>query len=399
MLVLQAGTADLDVYRHGASVVLHGQSLYGTSFAAHEARHLPFTYPPFAALAALVLLPLPGALTGALWAVATVLLLRWCVKTAFRPLLDRVARPDLVLVVLVVIALFTRPVFDHVGDGQVDILLMSVCLADTVTPEPRWPRGLLVGVATAIKLVPGFFILYFVVTRQRRAAVVAAVTFVAAETLALLAAPADSGRYWTRLVFDTERPGYTAGYKNQSLRAVLLHLPSGPGRTPLVVLGVIALALFGLARARGAWVAQDPLGAACLAGLTAVLVSPVSWIHAMVWIIPALGVLVGQGRDPRRVVAVVVTILLLVAGLPYVPNLVTGLPAVLVFVMHRSLALVGLALLLGLGRRGIEGGQSVEQLGKERAEATFAPRQVGFVGERLTDHSADEDRNDEHGLL
>ena len=365
LLVLQSGTADLDVYRHGASVLWHGHSLYGPSFAAHEGRHLPFTYPPFAALAALVLLPLPDSVTGALWAVATVLLLRWCVKTAFRPLLERIARPDLVLALLVVVALFTRPVFDHLGDGQVDILLMALCLADTVTSQPRWPRGLLVGLATAVKLVPGFFILYFAVTRQRRAAVVAAVTFVAAEALALLATPADSARYWTGLVFDTERPGYTAGYKNQSFRAVLLHVLPGPGRTPLVVLGVVALAVFGLARARRARAAGDPVGAATTAGLTAVLVSPVSWIHAMVWIIPAVGVLVDRCRDVRRVVAAAVTVVLLLAGLPYVPNLVTGLPKVVVFVMQRSLALVGLALLIGLppstirrsGRSVAEGGR------------------------------------------
>lgn len=346
LLVFQVGTADLDVYRHGASVVLHRHSLYGASFAAQGARHLPFTYPPFAAVAALLVLPLPDGLTGAIWAGATVLALAWCVRVAFRPLLHRAVRPDLAWAGLVAVALCTRPVFDHLGDGQVDILLMALCLADVVTPAPRWRRGVLVGLAAAIKLVPAFFILYFLVTRQRRAALTASATFVGAQVLALAVAPSDSVRYWTRLVFDTERPGYTAGYKNQSLRAVLLHVLPGPGRSAFVVLGVVVLAGLGLARARRAAAAGAAVAGASAAGLTAVLVSPVSWIHAMVWIIPALGGLVDDGRDPRRVLAAAIGALILLAGLPYVPNLVAGLPGALVFVMQRSLALLALGLLV-----------------------------------------------------
>ena len=170
LLVFQVGNADLDVYRHGASVLLHGHSLYTADFAANPGNHLPFTYPPFAAIAALVLLPLPERLTSELWAVATIVMLAWCVRVSFQPLLERRrARADLVLVAVTAVMLCTRPAFDHLGDGQVDIALMTMCLADTVTPHPRWPRGLLVGLATATKLVPGIFILYFWITGRRRA--------------------------------------------------------------------------------------------------------------------------------------------------------------------------------------------------------------------------------------
>ena len=54
--------------------------------------------------------------------------------------------------------------------GQVGIPLMACCVLDCMLPRTRWPRGLLVGVAAAFKLVPGVFIPYLVLTRRWRAA-------------------------------------------------------------------------------------------------------------------------------------------------------------------------------------------------------------------------------------
>lgn len=64
LLVFQVGRSDLDVYRHGASVLIHGQSLYSGRFEAGTVAKLPFTYPPFAAVAAILVLPLPEGLVA-----------------------------------------------------------------------------------------------------------------------------------------------------------------------------------------------------------------------------------------------------------------------------------------------------------------------------------------------
>ena len=196
LLVFQVGRSDLDVYRHGASVLLHASSLYRPSFAAGTVAGLPFTYPPFAAIVSLVLLPLPEILVTQLWAIATIVSLTWCIGVSFRGAIERVAAPNrLVWASLVGVALWTRPVFDHLGDGQVDILLMTLCVADVVTPQPRWPRGMLVGIAAADQLVPALFVPYFLITRQRRAAIVAACTFVFCEGLAYAGGPTDSHQH------------------------------------------------------------------------------------------------------------------------------------------------------------------------------------------------------------
>ena len=349
LLVFQVGASDLAVYRHGASTLLRGGSLYAPSFATGTRGHLPFTYPPFASIAALPLLPLPQTVTAQLWGIATIAMLGWCVRVSFRPLIERdPARSDLTVSLLAVLFLATRPVYDHLADGQVDILLMTLCLADAVTPRPRWPRGLLVGIAAAIKLVPGIFIPYLWFTGRRRAAALAAGTFVVCTTLAAIADFGDSHNYWAHLVFDTERPGRTAGYKNQSLRGILLRVLAPQGRPFLLAAAAVAIVIVGLGRARRAALRGDLVAGATLTGLTGVLASPVSWIHSTVWIIPALGVLVGGLANRARVCAGAVIALALFASLPYVPNLVDGLPRAGVVLLQRSFGLICLLLVLTL---------------------------------------------------
>ena len=349
IMVLHVGASDLDVYRHGASALVHGRSLYGPDFAASIRSHLPFTYPPFASVGALALLPLPETLTAQLWGAATILMLAWCVRVSFGSLLDRFSRnSDVVWALLVGSLLLTRPVYDHLADGQVDILLMTLCLADVLSPHPRWPRGALVGIATAIKLVPGIFIPYLWLTGRRRAAAVAAATFVACTAVAALADARDSHRYFTHLLFDTERPGRTAGYKNQSLRGILLRVLAPEGRPVLLAVAAVAIAVWGLSRARRATSRGDVIAGATLAGLTAVLVSPVSWIHTTVWIIPAVGILVGGLTSRVRVWTGVLITLALGASLPYLPNVVHGLSRPAVVLLQRSYGLICLFLVLAL---------------------------------------------------
>ena len=62
------------------------------------------------------------------------------------------------------------PMQDEMRFGQVDAVLAALAVADCAAVKPRWPRGALVGLATAVKLVPGVFIVYLWVSGRRRAA-------------------------------------------------------------------------------------------------------------------------------------------------------------------------------------------------------------------------------------
>jgi alpha-1,2-mannosyltransferase len=160
---------------------------------------------------------------------------------------------------------------------------------------------MLIGLATAVKLVPGVFIVYLLVTGRRRAAAVAAVTCAAATALAWAIAPGDSVGYWTSAVFNPSRLGPNGPAANQSLRGAILRLWS-PAAAPAAVWLTVAVlvAIAGFAAARAVQRRGDELAGIAITGLLAALLSPVAWIHHFCWVVVVLGVLIGDGRNPRR---------------------------------------------------------------------------------------------------
>ena len=89
---------------------------------------------------------------------------------------------------------------------------------------------------------------------------------------------------------------------NQSLRGLALRwgVP-----TPVLWAAPRAVAAVGLLRARAAHRSGSLVAAATLVGLTSVLISPIAWVHHAVWVVPAIGVIVSDGRSGRRIAAAV----------------------------------------------------------------------------------------------
>ncbi|MFD1052629.1 glycosyltransferase 87 family protein, partial [Kibdelosporangium lantanae] len=151
---------------------------------------------------------------------------------------------------------------------------------------------MLVGVAAAVKLTPAVFVLFFLLRKEYRAAMWSAVTFLGCAALAFALAPGPSVAYWTRLVFEGDRIGSPAFVSNQSLRGVFARL----GHESLWVIpavAVIALAVYVIPRVRLPYA----VGVTALLGL---LVSPVSWVHHWVWLVPLLAVLSWVAVMERR---------------------------------------------------------------------------------------------------
>ncbi|PZS22277.1 MAG: hypothetical protein DLM54_03250 [Acidimicrobiales bacterium] len=307
---------DLSVYRAASRAVLHGASLYGPSLRNQLGVPLPYTYPPAAAVLTTFLAPLPNLLGDWLWELGGVAVLVACVGVAFAPMASRLGRWRwLGLAAITVASLWLTPVRDHLGFGQIDLLLLGLCLADCTARQPRWPRGCLIGLATAVKLVPGVFIVYLLLTRRTRAAGVAVATMVGLSGVAWLVGPGDSSSFWLRRIFETQQAGNNAYFSNQSIKGMLTRMGN---RDVLLWLVLVAgVALIGLLRARRASLGGHELAGVVLVGLVGVLASPVSWIHSAVWVVPALGVLVGRGTDKRRMAAAVALAVLFMAGLPY----------------------------------------------------------------------------------
>ena len=300
---------DLDVYRIGGQTWLHGGNLYGSLPPTLSGMRLPFSYPPIAAvlLAPLSLLPMTAA--GVLLSVATIALTAVVLRVFLAA-----ARPQAVswraVGWLLPPALLLEPVRNTISYGQVNVLLMALVAADCLVREPRWPRGALVGLAAAVKLTPGAFVLFFLLRRDYRAARTAALWFAATTGAGFLLDWPDSVRYWTSVIFQTGRPGNPAYAANQSIGGVLaragLDPHAGAGLVVWLGLSVVTLLLasrgmrYAMERGRDAW-------AVSLNAFAALLTSPISWSHHWVWGVTAMLVLACHGLSepsagPRRCV-------------------------------------------------------------------------------------------------
>ncbi len=278
---------DLGVYRGAVRWwLLDDGPLYDFRYQFTE---YGFTYPPFAALlfSPLVATSWPVAIALGLLvnAAMVALLLRRLGWPEIRA--RRWHRPTALVVATCGIMLF-EPVRDTFSYGQVNLVLLVLVLADErlLARGSRY-AGIGIGLAAAVKLTPGIFLLYLVVAGKRRAAAVAAGTAAAATALAALIAPGASRVFWTDALWDTERVGKLAYVSNQSLRGVLARLDVPHASAWWLGLVAVVLAVWAV-RARRAAAAGDHLTGFALTGIAGCLVSPVTWVHHLVWVLPAL---------------------------------------------------------------------------------------------------------------
>jgi alpha-1,2-mannosyltransferase len=296
---------DLHVYRDAGLSLLHHNPVYA-HYTITRASVLPFTYPPLAALLAVPLALVPFGAAMVAWDVAVYAALLCCLRWSLAGYRARLRRDGagyepLVLPAAFVVACWLLPGRQQVHFGQVGVLLMTLVMADLLTPVTgRW-RGVLVGLATAIKLTPGVFIVGLWLAGRRRTAGMAAATVVLLTGLSALVAPGSARAYWTSALFASDRLGNNADPTNQSLRGIVLRTPLVHLSATLMFLALAAVVgTVGLRKAAAAWQAGDELTAVALVGLLSALLSPVAWIHHFVYLFPLLAVLV---RDGRRLLA------------------------------------------------------------------------------------------------
>ncbi|GGL35941.1 DUF2029 domain-containing protein [Phycicoccus endophyticus] len=314
---------DVEVYRAAGVSLLTGRPVYST--LTEPPQLLPFTYPPFAAFLAVPLALLPFGVVGWLWAVLQVLATTAVTWLAGRRLLVRAGRwAPLALAGLTAPMLWLHPVADGIRFGQVNAFLVLACLVDLQAPRPglvrRLPRGVLVGLATAVKLTPGVFVVHLLVTRRWREAGTAVATAVAATVAAAVLVPSASWTYWTSALRDPDRLGPNAGTSNQSVRGLLLRLgPEGTAGTLLWAGIVLLLALAGFRLAARRYQAGDPVGEVAVVGLLACLLSPVAWIHHYHWVVVVVLAVLGADpwRDRRRVWAAAGVVVFFTMRLPW----------------------------------------------------------------------------------
>jgi alpha-1,2-mannosyltransferase len=278
---------DLEVYRLGVHTWLTGGDLYGVLPATSAGVVLPFIYPPFAAI-----LMIPLTVTS--WGVAAVavfsaslLALAVTMYLVLRRLWPsgEVSGALAGTSALLVPCLALEPVSQTFSFGQINLVLMAMVTVDCLLPRSRWPRGVLVGLAAAIKLTPAVFLLYFVLRKDFRAAAVTVATGMAATGVGMLVAPGPSMHYWGNGLAGAGGVSGSPFFTNQTFQAVLVRAGvEGPPMKAcwlLLSAGLVLLAAPVIRRAKA------PLAMVATAGV-GLLVSPTSWSHHWVWIAPAL---------------------------------------------------------------------------------------------------------------
>ena len=298
----QVSMIDMVVYRAEGGAVAHGHDLYDLRVTKYL---LPATYPPFAAMlftpTAWVPVPLlrilvTGANLGLLgvFGYLSALLVGWP---------RRAMRPALVFLV-VGLGVWLEPVFTTLRYGQINLFIGVLVLYDLTRPDSSRSKGVALGLAAAIKITPGLFAVYLLLSGRIRAGVTAGISCLATMLVGVLVLPHASVEFWTGDLYDTGRVGKEYIVDNQSLRGVLdrvLHTTHSGTSTLLLSAAVAVLGLTvaigihrdgeGFPRAR-AWSVLS-------CAITALLISPISWTHHWVWCVPLVVLLAAEAAHER----------------------------------------------------------------------------------------------------
>ncbi|MGE2719080.1 mannosyltransferase [Mycolicibacterium celeriflavum] len=293
-----ANFVDLHVYVGGAGALGQPGSLYDYVYADQTPDFpLPFTYPPFAAVLFYPLHLLPFGVVAFFWQVGIIAALYGVVRISQRLLGSGDRRVALLWTAVGIWIEPLRSTFDY---GQINVILVLAVLY-AVYSTRWWVSGLLVGLAAGLKLTPAVSGLYFLGARRWGAVAFSAVVFLATVGVSALVIGGDTRRYFTELLGDADRVGPIGTSFNQSWRGGISRiLGHDAGYGPAVVAGIVVTAVLAVLAWRAIGGASDRLGAIVVVQLFGLLLSPISWTHHWVWLIPLMIWLLHGPLSDRR---------------------------------------------------------------------------------------------------
>jgi alpha-1,2-mannosyltransferase len=290
---------DLNVYNDAGQIARNSPGRLYT-WRLHPG--IKFTYTPFAALIFAVTSLIPWTALRWLMTAASAAALAGTVWLEMRALGWRGRRRVAGLFAFTAVALWTEPVQRGLHLGQIELLLMLLIVWDMCQSDQRWWKGAGVGVAAGIKLVPLIFIPYLVLAGKLRQAAVACAAFVASALIGFVFLPHASAKWWLSGYFvHAGNVGDVGSLLNQSVLAVLTRAGGASvASSTLVWLAVlIVIGLPGCAAAALLDRSGRPVAGWVTCALTGLLVSPISWDHHWIWIVPVIVLLTDAGLRSR----------------------------------------------------------------------------------------------------
>lgn len=305
------GYMDTEIYQLGARAWLNGWDVYDADLTPIESPDegtLPFIYPPFALLlfTPLTWMSLDAAIvTVALCSHLALLVTAYALARGSRYFAPHAGRIAVATAVTLPLLTLLEPARETLNYGQINLVLMGLVAADCLLPRPRigpvrWPRGLLLGIAAALKLTPLCFLLLLLLRKDFRAASIALLTFASSVLLGLLVAAEESAEWWLDTMIATGDSFNIIYTGNLNLHSLLAKqgLTGVPLDSSWIFgsLALLVLAVFGMRYALGAGNTALALMINAVLGL---LVSPISWSHHWVWAGPALALLFAMSLRHR----------------------------------------------------------------------------------------------------
>jgi alpha-1,2-mannosyltransferase len=296
---------DLKVYVDSGRIVRHLSPYNGKleyplyDWGGSTSLQLKFTYPPFPAVFFVLATFVPWKYAPDLSIVINIVLLVVALWFTAGGLGYRDRRVRIGLALLVAgLTFWMQPVLRTMYLGQVNLVLMALILWDLGQPSAtstrtRWWKGIGTGVAAGVTLVPGAFIVYLIFARRFREAIAAIGGFVGTVVIGFIVLPKDSAKYWfTGLFLQGKRTGFTGWEGNQSLDGLITRLSGSiAGGFPIYLAAAALTLILGAAAAAMLDRAGHPMPAIVTAAFAGLLVSPISWDHMWVWVVPAVLIL------------------------------------------------------------------------------------------------------------
>ncbi len=282
---------DFDTYLQSAQDIWQRRPLYA-AFLEHPfpdpTLRPAFIYPPVFALtlAPLALVPRPAAI----WIWLTAMQAALALSTVL--VLRRASIPALMAAAVGTLTFY--PLWVDAIQGQANLLLLVLIVLGLLAVTAGDARGgLWLGLAAALKLTPALLMAWLLWERRFRSAAWMAAGFVLASAAGAAVRPADTVAFFGEVAPALARG--TAYYSNQSLHGLLARLFSDNAYTeplvrlswePALVIGAMILtAAWWVWRSRGQ---QDDLSRALTFLPLLPLLSPVTWEHHLVILLPLL---------------------------------------------------------------------------------------------------------------
>ncbi|MBU3706883.1 MAG: mannosyltransferase [Mycobacterium sp.] len=282
-----ANFVDLHVYLGGAAALDQPGTLYSYVYSEQTPDFpLPFTYPPFAALVFYPLTRLPFPVVAFCWQVATIAALYGVVRLSQRLIGTAAGTGHRQAMAWTALAIWLEPLRSTFDYGQINVILVLAVLAAALSTR-WWISGLLVGLAAGVKLTPAVSGLYFLGMRRWRTVAFSAAVFAGTVALSVAVVGEQARYYFTDLLGDAGRVGPVGTSFNQSWRGGISRiLGYDAGYGPIVLAGLAVTAVLAVLAWRA--LSGDRLGCLLVVALFGLLLSPISWTHHWVWVVPLL---------------------------------------------------------------------------------------------------------------